>query len=125
MGKEALVVVVADYCVNHILKHKDQSNLNMFHFFNGKPQDFNKNFSNGKSYLILKLTNETFQRDTRVTEKMDQHHTLSPTLHWSRILYKSLPLVTFVPFTDVMMSPKMSLPYESRFVDCKPYKIEI
>lgn len=54
-----------------------------------------------------------------------RRHTSSPTLHWSRILYKSLPLVTFLPFTDVIMSPKISLPYESRLVGCKPCKIEI
>ena len=43
-------------------------------------------------------------------KKETQNHTCSPTLHWSSILYKSLPFVTFFPFTEVMISPKISLP---------------
>ena len=53
-------------------------------------------------------------------EIQDWEITVSPTLHWSKIRYKSLPLETFLPFTDVMMSPKISRPQESLLVGSKP-----
>ena len=49
----------------------------------------------------------THTQRIRTSRKWKHNHTLSPSLHRSRILNKSLLLVTSLPFTDSMMSPRM------------------
>ena len=82
-----------------------------------------------REFLILKKLSlplaPSHPHRERERERERERDTFSPTLHWSRILYKSLPLVTFLPFTDVMMSPKMSLPQASRLVGCRPCSMKI
>lgn len=86
----------------HLTKHIRLTNLILIEIENP--------FMKTRNYLRLLPSSPPRRKVTRVSQRNVKQDTSSPTLHWSRILYKSLPLETFFPFTDVMMSPKISLP---------------